>query len=451
MALSFFRSKKAGPFRINVSSSGIGFSFGVKGARVNFSPRGTFVSIGAKGIYYRKKISSKKEKEKESLEVNFVDSSEGQSIGTINVDQLTDIDSQQLVDEIDSKRRKISLLTWFGLIPSIILLVGLCNQEEEKTVQVSNEVLESYVVITGSRVNIRASSSSSSDILSTAIESNRFKYLDEEGNWLRVDGLESTSRVGYVHNSLAERQDTLVTVELAEQIKERKNSDGFLFGTSIFLLGWCALLMLFDKRRKTVELYYAFDDDMMKVHKHLTKTFSEFNQSRKKWYYTYSQRTRDRKYFAGASELVKRNKINQVSLDSEPVPYFKCNLEIPSIILGKTEMYFLPERLLIRQGNKFAGLMYKNLDLESTTTRFIEDERVPSDAKVIDQTYKYVNKDGRPDKRFKGNYQIPICLYSQYRFSSDSGVDEVVVTSRLEAMDRFFKVLDYIGKFEEGL
>jgi hypothetical protein len=43
--------------KMNFSKSGISYSFGVKGARINTGPRGTFVSLGQNGVYYRKKIS----------------------------------------------------------------------------------------------------------------------------------------------------------------------------------------------------------------------------------------------------------------------------------------------------------------------------------------------------------------------------------------------------------
>jgi hypothetical protein len=56
MGLFFRKSIKFGPFRVNLSKSGIGFSGGVKGARISTGPRGTELHLGRKGIYYRKKL-----------------------------------------------------------------------------------------------------------------------------------------------------------------------------------------------------------------------------------------------------------------------------------------------------------------------------------------------------------------------------------------------------------
>lgn len=52
------KSKKVGPFRLNLSKSGLGVSAGVKGFRVSTGPRGTYLNAGRNGLYYRQKIGS---------------------------------------------------------------------------------------------------------------------------------------------------------------------------------------------------------------------------------------------------------------------------------------------------------------------------------------------------------------------------------------------------------
>jgi hypothetical protein len=52
------KSKNFGPFRLNLSKSGIGFSVGVKGARIGEGPKGSYVHLGTGGIYYRKHFST---------------------------------------------------------------------------------------------------------------------------------------------------------------------------------------------------------------------------------------------------------------------------------------------------------------------------------------------------------------------------------------------------------
>jgi hypothetical protein len=47
------KSLKAGPFRFNLSNSGVGVSVGVPGFRVGTGPRGNYVSMGSAGLSYR--------------------------------------------------------------------------------------------------------------------------------------------------------------------------------------------------------------------------------------------------------------------------------------------------------------------------------------------------------------------------------------------------------------
>src|SRR5262245_61570796 len=47
----------AGPFRFNLSKSGIGLSAGVRGLRVGLGPRGHYIHAGRGGLYYRASLN----------------------------------------------------------------------------------------------------------------------------------------------------------------------------------------------------------------------------------------------------------------------------------------------------------------------------------------------------------------------------------------------------------
>ena len=49
-----------GPFRLNLSKSGVGASVGVKGLRVSTGPHGTELHAGRGGVYYREKLGPSK-------------------------------------------------------------------------------------------------------------------------------------------------------------------------------------------------------------------------------------------------------------------------------------------------------------------------------------------------------------------------------------------------------
>ncbi|RYF27503.1 MAG: hypothetical protein EOO23_07905 [Comamonadaceae bacterium] len=78
---------------------------------------------------------------------------------------------------------------------------------------------------------------------------------------------------------------------------------------------------------------------------------------------------------------------------------------------------------------------YGELRVENATTRFVEHEAVPADAKVVGHTWQYVNKGSGPDRRFKNNRQIPVCLYNEFNLSTMSGLDVRFLGSRHGGFD----------------
>lgn len=46
-----------GPLRLNLSRSGLGASFGVKGARIGIGPKGSYIHMGRGGLYYRQSLT----------------------------------------------------------------------------------------------------------------------------------------------------------------------------------------------------------------------------------------------------------------------------------------------------------------------------------------------------------------------------------------------------------
>ena len=70
--MGFFirKSKNLGLLKLNLSKSGLGFSFGVKGCRLSFNKKDIQLNAGRGGLYYRKSISRNKlDKAKKSDQV----------------------------------------------------------------------------------------------------------------------------------------------------------------------------------------------------------------------------------------------------------------------------------------------------------------------------------------------------------------------------------------------
>src|SRR4029078_6548384 len=90
---------------------------------------------------------------------------------------------------------------------------------------------------------------------------------------------------------------------------------------------------------------------------------------------------------AGASALISRSPA-VVSLD--PPSVLKTNITVPTITVGKAALLFLPDRILVREGRRYAEVAYSALQTASYGQRFIENERPPTDSQQVDTTWKFV-------------------------------------------------------------
>ena len=89
------------------------------------------------------------------------------------------------------------------------------------------------------------------------------------------------------------------------------------------------------------------------------------------------------------------------------------------------DLYLLPGLVLVLGSERdFALLRLTEVRVTFDGIRFYEEEGVPADSQVVGQTWRKVNKDGSPDRRFANNYQIPIVQYGLLTFTSASGLNE---------------------------
>lgn len=184
-----------------------------------------------------------------------------------------------------------------------------------------------------------------------------------------------------------------------------------------------------DIERKGFVLQYELDEGAGRAAAALVETCEKIQGVRSSWYMNATRDVIDRRYHAGAARVIRRS---SARLQMQEPPYLKTNVPVPSIPLGTVKLYFLPDRLLVYAGSNVGAVAYRDLKIEVRNQRFIEDgmSSVPSDAEVVDTTWRYVNKDGSADRRFKNNTQLPIVLYEEIAFFSDSGLRGILQLSK---------------------
>lgn len=189
----------------------------------------------------------------------------------------------------------------------------------------------------------------------------------------------------------------------------------------------CWLVSAKDALRKTTVIFYDLEPEVERAYQLLHGAFGQLRSCARTWHIQARADVRDRKYHAGAGAVVRRK---QVSLRNGEPPFVKTNLEIPLIPVGTQTLAFMPDRVLVFDATGVGAVSYPALALEVAETQFVEEESVPQDATVIGKTWRYINKKGGPDRRFKDNREIPICAYEQFHLSSSTGLNEVVQVSR---------------------
>lgn len=175
-----------------------------------------------------------------------------------------------------------------------------------------------------------------------------------------------------------------------------------------------------------IDLEYDIDKEMKEEIDSRFKPLEQIISSEKLWRITESVENKDIKYSSGAKKSLKRKVCKAKTKIIYP---FRTEEKAITIDAGKEKFIFLPDKLFIIQQSKVGAFSYDEITTHVSATRFLESESIPKDAKVIGKTWKYVNKNGGMDKRFKDNEEIPICMYGEMKISSPKGIDTLFMFS----------------------
>ncbi|MFI7696129.1 hypothetical protein ACIBQ6_44175 [Nonomuraea sp. NPDC049655] len=199
------------------------------------------------------------------------------------------------------------------------------------------------------------------------------------------------------------------------------------FGLVVLAVGlpgvlWVALR---DRAARAVVVMYDVTDEAARRFDHLVNAITGLQQAHGFWLITASgaiTSTYQFKVNAGASSLLRR--LNASARLTGP-RILVTNVAVPTLTAGSLSVHFLPDRILFRDGRHVADLAYQHLQVAMEHARFIEAGPVPRDGTVVDSTWRYVNVNGGPDRRFNNNVRLPVLLYGRLLLRSHSGLNLV--------------------------
>lgn len=274
----------------------------------------------------------------------------------------------------------------------------------------------------GSRKGTKNSNSSSDEhSLLQNIESADIQQFKTAETAHITDAIEKTLRWNHWSNMLL-----WCTVLAAVQI-------GFIV---LPILG--LLLKTIAHKTGVVELEYSLDDEKTDQHKKRIEALKVLTDCEKIWQVIQEGAVLKAKVNAGAGRNVKRVPCR---IENRTPFYLNTNVETIHIKLKNEALIFLPDQVLIVRNNKVGTIDYQEIAMRVGQVRFIETEKVPRDAQVVGSTWQYVNQNGTPDRRYKNNKQLPVCLYGVVAMTTRSGLNVEMQFSNVEKTHAFGSVI----------
>lgn len=209
---------------------------------------------------------------------------------------------------------------------------------------------------------------------------------------------------------------------------------------------WCALLGILNPilllipvigvilkivahTKGAVHLEYDFDAEKEDEHNRRIGAWIILAEGDKEWQIITEAHNSNTKVNAGASRSLNRK---PCEVKKGTPFYLKTNVDVIQVKLQKELLLILPDKVFIIRGSKVGAESYDKVQIQISSSNFVESDPVPKDAQIIRYTWQYVNKNGTPDRRFSNNRQLPVCLYGVVRLTSPSGINVEIQVSNIQ-------------------
>ena len=195
------------------------------------------------------------------------------------------------------------------------------------------------------------------------------------------------------------------------------------------------------------EFEFKTDENIDKLFSELSNKFDDLSKCDRIWDITdsrFADAYKERK--AEGTQIVLRK---QVSFKKGNLDFIKSKYD--ALIFENANggnIYLYPGFAIMYNGSieNSAFIDYPSFTFIPNIVRFTESDRyIPSDSKQVGRQYRYVNKNGQPDRRYSYNPSYPVMAYGEYTLMSDKGLYEKFEFSNAES------AIAFAGKYEEFL
>lgn len=282
----------------------------------------------------------------------------------------------------------------------------------------------------------------------------------------RLGSIKSADKETVTSSSLVEMRDTIkeafkdkieIREEIAKTEKKLKAAKTIKLISTILIIG--LLLKYFKNKVVETEEYLSdlknqlancqvdvdinLDPDFDNKYQLLNEAFKKLTKSAMIWDVTSQVHHDSASNRSAASAAITRRKVmfNYENIDVIKSSYIAFHLENAN----GDDLFMYPAFIVVTKNKSDFGLIdLRELEIEFITTKFLEEEKIPSDTRTLDETWAKVNKNGQPDKRFKDNYKIPIVEYGKINIKSKTGLNEsYCISNHQSAKDFTDSLLEY--------
>jgi len=191
-----------------------------------------------------------------------------------------------------------------------------------------------------------------------------------------------------------------------------------------------------------ISVSFNMETPVAEPHQRSLGAFDQLAASSGRWALKTSQMI-DRVKARSMSNAVVDRRATQLTRRTDPlVDTADLPLSLP-VQNGRSTVYFYPGFVLVVDAARsdFALIDLKELEISHTTTNFTEEERIPSDARLVRKVWAKSNKDGSRDRRFRDNRELPVMLYGELTLRSKGGLHEAFLFSRHDACEAFVRAI----------
>ena len=189
-----------------------------------------------------------------------------------------------------------------------------------------------------------------------------------------------------------------------------------------------------------ISTHIDIDDQQAELFYQMRDAFAGLSESAAIWDVKTKQATDRFHERTTANERISREHVRFTLGDCDLISWTQ---KVPHLANAKGgDLYLYPGFILYRAAKQaFSLIDYHDVGITPGLIQFQEEDKVPSDSQVVGQAWFKANKDGSRDKRFNGNYQIPIARYGALCLKSGNGLWEEFHLSNPDKMFLFIASL----------